>query len=337
MHREQVLEALNTAYHTLNGDNDPVREAWSTLSRVADKIGEGADEAIGALDRATTEIAEAVNAIQTLSSDLEHSEHNLETIDDRLHALRTQARKHDCSVDELADIRERLAEQLNAIEHADDLLEEAAKAAQTAKDAYFKKAQEVSLQRKTAAEKLDALVAQELAPLKLERAKFVTDLAPLDEAEWTKHGIDRVRFLVATNPGSDPGPLNKIASGGEMSRFMLALKVVMAEVGEAGTLIFDEVDAGIGGSTADAVGERLAALAKSKQVLVVTHSPQVAARASHHYIVSKQGDETVTTTVTHLNEDQKRREEIARMLAGAEITTEARAAADKLLETGKAA
>lgn len=337
MHREQVLEALNTAYHTLNGDNDPVREAWSTLSRVADKIGEGADDAIGALDRATTEIAEAVNAIQTLSSDLEHSDHNLETIDDRLHALRTQARKHDCSVDELADIRERLAEQLNAIEHADDLLEEAAKAAQSSREVYFKKAQEVSLQRKTAAEKLDALVAQELAPLKLERAKFVTDLAPLDEAEWTKHGIDRVRFLVATNPGSDPGPLNKIASGGEMSRFMLALKVVMAEVGEAGTLIFDEVDAGIGGSTADAVGERLAALAKSKQVLVVTHSPQVAARASHHYIVSKQGDETVTTTVTHLNEDQKRREEIARMLAGAEITTEARAAADKLLETGKAA
>lgn len=336
MHREQVLEALNSAYHTLNGEADPVREAWSVLDRVADKIGDKASEVIGALDRASSEIAEALSAIQTLSSDLEHSEHNLESIDDRLFGLRAQARKHNCSVDELADKREELAEQLNAIEHADEVLENAIKEAQSAKEDYHRIATEVSIKRKAAAEKLDPLVAKELPPLKLERAQFLTELMPLEEIEWTKHGIDKVQFLVSTNPGNEPGPLNKIASGGEMSRFMLALKVVMAEVGAASALVFDEVDAGIGGSTADAVGERLSDLAQSKQVLVVTHSPQVAARGSHHFIVSKQGQETVTTSVIALDDDQKRREEIARMLAGAEITTEARAAADKLLENSKA-
>ncbi|NCT40905.1 MAG: DNA repair protein RecN [Alphaproteobacteria bacterium] len=337
MHREQVMEALNVAYHILNGDSDPIREAWSALDKVADKIGEQASEAINALDRASAETGEALIAIQTLSSDIEHSEHNLETIDDRLFGLRAQARKHHCAVDDLADKREQLAQQLNAIEHADDILEDAAKAAQIAKDVYHKKALEISGKRKKSAQMLDALVAKELTPLKLERARFVTDVKALSEEDWTKHGIDRIRFLVATNPGSDPGPLNKIASGGEMSRFMLALKVVMAEVGAAGALVFDEVDAGIGGSTADAVGERLAALSRKKQVLVVTHSPQVAARGNHHYIVSKQGDKTLTTSVIALDNDQARREEIARMLAGAEITIEARAAADKLLETSRAA
>ncbi|MFK7839301.1 MAG: DNA repair protein RecN [Bdellovibrionales bacterium] len=337
MHREQILEALNAAYHILNGDSDPIREAWSALDRVADKIGERANEAVGALDRASAEMSEALSAIQSLSNDLEHSEHNLETIDDRLFALRGQARKHNCEVDNLADIRTQLAEQLNAIEHADDILEEAAKAADLAKEAYHQKAQSISNKRKKSATNLDSLVAKELTPLKLDRARFVTNIETLDEAEWTKHGIDKIRFLVATNPGSEPGALNKIASGGEMSRFMLALKVVIAKTGAAGTLVFDEVDAGIGGSTADAVGERLAMLSKQKQVLVVTHSPQVAARGAHHYIVSKQGNDDVTTSVKALETDQARRDEIARMLAGAEITTEARAAADKLLETSKAA
>lgn len=335
MNREQVLESLNAAYHILNADNDPVRDAWATLDKVSDKLGDAGNDAIGALDRASSEMQEALSAIQTISSDLEHSEHDLESIDDRLFGLRGQARKHNCEVDDLAQMRETLAAQLNAIEHADDLLEDAVKKAQIAKDAYHKKAIEVSKTRQKSAEKLDALVAKELAPLKLERAQFFTQITALNDNEWTKHGIDRIRFLVATNPGSEPGPLNKIASGGEMSRFMLALKVVMAEVGAAGALVFDEVDAGIGGSTADAVGERLAALSRDKQVLVVTHSPQVAARGAHHYIVSKQGNETVTTSVIELDSNQQRREEIARMLAGAEITIEARAAADKLLESSQ--
>ena len=332
MHREQVLEGLNNAYHTLNGENDPVRSAWADLEKIADKIGERSKESIGALERASSEIQEAITQIQSLSADLQNSEHDLESIDDRLFALRAQARKHNCEVDELAAMREKIAEKLNAIEHSDELLAEAVKKTEAAKKIYSDEAKKLSAVRKKAAEKLDGLVAKELPPLKLDKAMFFTKVSPLEESEWGPGGIDRIQFLVATNPGAEPGPLNKIASGGEMSRFMLALKVVMAEVGSAQSLIFDEVDAGIGGSTADAVGERLGRLAKEKQVLVVTHSPQVAARAAHHWIVSKDGKNDVRTDVKFLRSGQPRREEIARMLAGATVTEEARSAADKLLE-----
>lgn len=334
MHREKVLEALNAAYHCLQGEHDPVRKAGSILERVADKIGQGGDDILAALDRASAEMQEAISGIQSLSSDMEYEEHNLQSIDDRLYALRGQARKHQCAVDDLKAKREELALRLNRIEHADDLLVEAGRKVAAAQAAYLSKAKEVSARRKSAAEKLDRLVMAELAPLKLERAQFVTRLDELAEGEYGPQGIDRVRFLVATNPGAEAGPLHKIASGGEMSRFMLALKVVMAETGSAGTLIFDEVDAGIGGSTADAVGERLHRLSKNKQILVVTHSPQVAARADHHWIVQKSGKDVVTTSVVELPSRAERCEEIARMLSGASITEEARAAADKLLETG---
>lgn len=332
MHREQVLEALNTAYQALIGEDDPVRKAWGALDRVADKIGPSAEAAVSALDRASSEIQEALSEIQSLSADLQNSEHDLQSIDDRLFELRAQARKHNCEVDDLPAKREELAVKLNAIEHADNLLEEAVKKTEQAKAAYVAEAEKAHGTRQKAAEKLDKLVAKELPPLKLEKARFVTQIKKMEEGEWGAHGFDRVRFLVATNPGSEPGPLNKIASGGEMSRFMLALKVVMAEVGTAQSLIFDEVDAGIGGSTADAVGERLAKLAADKQIMVVTHAPQVAARASHHWIVVKDGQDDVRTSVVALEPGQSRREEIARMLAGATITEEARAAADKLLE-----
>jgi len=334
MHRERIMEALNTAYQALSGEHDPVRAAWGALDRVIDMLGAQGGEAIGALDRATAEIQEALSLIQSLSSDLEHSEHSLETIDDRLHELRNQARKHQCSADELPQKREELAEQLNRIEHADELLAETIKKVDKARAAYVEQAQAVSEKRKQAAQTLDTQVQAELPPLKLDRARFVTTITDLPEEQWNAHGMDKVRFLVATNPGADPGPLGKIASGGEMSRFMLALKVVMASRQSGQSLIFDEVDAGIGGSTADAVGERLARLAQNNQILVVTHSPQVAARAGHHWIVEKGGAEQVTTNVVPLPERSDRREEIARMLAGASITDEARAAADKLLETG---
>lgn len=337
MNREQVLEGLNSAYHILNGENDPVRTAWAALDKIADKIGPQGAQAIGALDRASSEVQEAIAEIQRLSSDLEASEQDLGSIDDRLFELRAQARKHDCTVDNLAAKREELAEKLNAIEHADEALAQAAKNAENAKAAYVVEAEKVSKVRAKAAQKLDGLVAQELPSLKLEKAKFVTDIQRLEESEWGAGGMDRVRFLVATNPGSTPGPLNKIASGGEMSRFMLALKVVMAEVGSAGSLIFDEVDAGIGGAVADAVGERLAKLAQNKQIMVVTHAPQVAARAATHWIVKKDGNDEFRTSVEILEAGKPRREEIARMLAGASVTEEARAAADKLLETSRAA
>lgn len=334
MSREQVLEALNAAYGVLNAENDPVRAAWGAVDRVVHKLGEQGNAVVEALSRATNEVQEATALIQSLSADLQESEHSLETIDDRLFALRAQARKHECEVDELPEVREKLAVQLNMIEHGDEVLSAKLKEVETAKGAYVDQAKQLSKKRQAAANKLDGLVAEELPPLKLEKAKFFTSVEVQPETEWGPHGMDQIRFLVATNPGSEPGPLGKIASGGELSRFMLALKVVMAELGAAQTLIFDEVDAGIGGSTADAVGERLARLAKSKQILVVTHSPQVAARSSHHYIVHKDGAEDVKTNVVSLQSRKERAEEIARMLAGATITDEARAAADKLLQTG---
>ncbi len=333
MNREQALEALGTAYDVLNSENDPVRKASSTLVRVAGKMAGAADQIIIALDRASAEMQEASALIQSLSADLQEGGHDLESIDDRLHELKSQARKHNCAVDDLAAMREKLAAKLNLIEHADEALEEQMRKVEKARKAYAAQAEKDSATRALAAVKLDKLVAKELPPLKLDKAKFVTKIETLPEKDWGPGGIDRVRFLVATNPGAEPGALNKIASGGEMARFMLALKVVMAEVGAAGTLIFDEADAGIGGAVADAVGERLARLAGKRQVLVVTHAPQVAARAGDHYIVAKAGTSDVKTNVIHIDQKQ-RREEIARMLSGANVTDEARRAADKLLETG---
>ena len=337
MNREQILEALNTAYHVLNGENDPVNSAARALDRISDKAGEELEPAIAALDRANAELQEATALITSLSNDLNDSEYNLQEIDDRLFALKAQARKHQCFIAELPDKRNELAEQLNMIEAGDEVLSELLKKANQAKKEYVSLAEDVSNIRQETAKRLDQDVAQELPPLKMERAKFKTEITQQPEESWNEYGIDKIRFLVATNPGADPGPLGKIASGGEMSRFMLALKVVMAGVGTVSTMIFDEVDAGIGGATANAVGERLARLGQNIQVLVVTHSPQVAARGSFHWIVQKSGDDqTVTTNILSLETEQDRREEIARMLSGAEVTGEARRAAAKLME-GQAA
>jgi DNA repair protein RecN (Recombination protein N) len=179
---------------------------------------------------------------------------------------------------------------------------------------------------------LDTAVSRELKPLKLDRARFSTEVAELDEREWGDTGANRIAFTVATNPGQPPGPLAKIASGGELARFMLALKVVLARASAIPVLVFDEVDSGIGGATADAVGERLSRLAKTRQVLVVTHSPQVAARADHHWQVRKVMKEGAMTTEVITLDETGRREEVARMLSGAEVTAEARAAASRLID-----
>lgn len=337
MHREQVSEALSGAYAALtdeSGAENALGIAARCLDRLGGRGGEEAAKIVETLDRAGAEIQEALALIQRLSADLEESDYSLEQVDERLHELRAQARKHGCAVDDLPEKRDELAARLNQIERQDDVLAALMKETDQARGNYIAAAKTAGAQRRKAASKLDALVAKELGPLKLEKARFVTQVEELPEERWGAHGMDSVRFLVATNPGSEPGPLNKIASGGEMARFMLALKVVMATVGAAGTLVFDEVDSGIGGATASAVGERLARLAKDKQILVVTHSPQVAGRALHHWIVLKDGGDAVKTTVVPLAEVHERREEIARMLSGAEVSSEARAAADKLLETG---
>ncbi|MGH1375565.1 MAG: DNA repair protein RecN [Alphaproteobacteria bacterium] len=331
-HRESVLGSLNIVSGYLNTEDDPVQRAWAELDKVIDKIGDEAQEPLAALSRASSEIADAAASVHTLLVQLQDNEYNLEEIDDRLYALRIQARKHNCVCDDLPQFCIELETQLSLIDNAGEALTAQKQKSDKARESYIKKANGVSKKRHAIAKKLNALVERELAPLKLDKARFVTKIEPLDEIDWGAAGIDRVRFLVSTNPGREPGPIHKIASGGEMSRFMLALKVIIAQEGSTHSFIFDEVDTGIGGATADAVGERLSRLAGSKQVLVVTHAPQVAARANNHWIVKKSGEDDVKTDIIPLHSRDEKCEEIARMLAGADITAEARAAAHKLLD-----
>lgn len=330
MRRESVLQNLSAAQHGLEEAQGILNGVYRALEKAS------VPDLVAGLDRAEAELKEIVAGVDSASMDLMESEYSLAEIDDRLHALKAQARKHGCAIDDLAAKRDEIAGLLKAIGAQDDSLDKLDKDTKKAKAAYMDAAKAVSAERKKAADKLDRLVNKELPPLKLDKARFETSVEDVDEGEWAEHGINRVQFLVATNPGAAAGPLNKIASGGEMARFMLALKVVLAEVGAAGTLVFDEVDSGIGGATADAVGERLARLAAERQILVVTHSPQVAARAAYHWIVAKDGGKQVTTNVKALADKKQRTEEIARMLSGAEVTREARAAADKLLEKSAA-
>lgn len=332
MKREQYLAALSAADAAVNEAQGAMSGGWRALER----MGQEAKSLLEGLDRAAAELQDVQGGIAALSADLEESEFSLQEIDDRLFALKAQARKLSCTIDELPAKREGLAARLTLIEKQDDVLESLYKKGEEAKGVYKTSAEKVAGARRQAAGRLDRLVEKELVPLKLGKARFETSIETLPEGEWGAGGTDRVQFLVATNPGAAAGPLNRIASGGEMARFMLALKVVMAEVGAAATMVFDEVDSGIGGATADAVGERLSRLSQKRQILVVTHSPQVAARAAHHWIVAKDGGRDVRTNVIPLPDFAKRREEIARMLSGAEITEEARAAASKLLE-GRAA
>lgn len=332
MKRDQVIGAFQSARQGIEEAESALHTVW----RAVEKTGGGNDAILSALDRAGLELKEAMAGIEDKVAEVEAGPDSLSDIDDRLFALKGQARKLGCGVDDLAAKRDELAAQLNVIEHQDDILAKLDRARQFARKEYERKAKDVSGERIRAAKRLDTFVAKELPPLKLDKARFETQVEPLPEAEWNESGMDRVTFLVATNPGAAAGPLNKIASGGEMARFMLALKVVLAETGSAGTLVFDEVDSGIGGATASAVGERLARLSAAHQVLVVTHSPQVAARAHAHFVVSKSGKTSVKTDVVALPDAKKRLEEIARMLAGETITDEARAAAGKLMEANAA-
>ena len=269
--------------------------------------------------------------IQSLSNDMTEGADRLEAVEDRLYALRAAARKFDCTPDELAVTREDLAKQLNQIEHAEDLLIDQKKQRDAAFDAHSKAAHKVRDHRVKAGAKLDKAVMGELEPLKLGSAQFITQLTEKPQDQWGPRGMDAVEFQTPPIAVQCAGPLNKIASGGEMSRFMLALKVVLAELGDAQTLVFDEVDAGIGGGTAAAVGERLSALARDKQVLVVTHAPQVAALAKAHLVVSKSEEADQTRTDIRSLPAPERQRNLP-VLAGATVTDEARAAAKSLLE-----
>jgi DNA repair protein RecN (Recombination protein N) len=308
--------------------------ALSLLRQAARRIERGAAEhpllaeALAALDRALIEASDADDRIARSADALAFDPARLEQVEARLFDIRGLARKHRIEPDRLAAFEAEMRSQLAAIEAGGEQIAELDRELVATREAYSAAASALSSQRHDAASRLDAAVAAELAPLKLDSAKFRTSIG---QAEPGPAGTDRVEFEVSTNPGAPFGPLTRIASGGELSRFILALKVALAEAGSAATMIFDEVDRGVGGAVASAIGERLARLAEDSQVLVVTHSPQVAARASHHYRIEKSHDGGTRTTVRKLDESE-RREEIARMLSGASVTDEARAQAARLLD-----
>jgi DNA repair protein RecN (Recombination protein N) len=334
MHREQLLEAIEAAHGELAGERGADRalaSAGRRLQRIADKAGAALDPVTAALDRAAAELAEGIAGLQRMAADLDADPSRLEKLDDRLNLLRELARKHRVAVTALPDLLADLKRRLALIEGQSADIGTLKKAAEASLAGYRAAATVLSAARAKAGKAMDAAVNKELPPLKLEKARFATRIETVGEADWSEGGWDRVQFQVATNPGATPGPINRIASGGELARFMLALKVTLAANQPVPTLVFDEVDAGIGGATAAAVGERLKRLSKKVQVLVITHSPQVAALAQHHLRVEKLSRKGKTATAAVPLDDAARREEIARMLSGAVVTDEARAAADKLL------
>lgn len=334
MHREKLVAALEHARAEVVGNGaveDALRKAQTHLERAGDEGRRFFAPIIETLDRAAAEASEAVRALQSAGITIEGEAGNLEDIEERLFALRDLARKHRTTVDKLPALQAAIAQKLAALDDQGGNLAILTSALADARAAYLDAADALSAARRAAADRLDKAVAEELPPLKLENARFHTTLTDLDEPDWGPGGRERVEFEVATNPGAGAGPLRKIASGGELARFMLALKVVLAQANPVPTLVFDEVDAGIGGATAAAVGDRLDRLAQGIQVLVVTHSPQVAARGAHHWRVSKTGGEAAVMTQVDALATATRREEIARMLSGRDVTDEARAAADRLI------
>jgi DNA repair protein RecN (Recombination protein N) len=339
---ERALGDLQDAQQALAGDGGGLEgrlnAALRGLERVRGHIGEGGgsagdalERAASAIDRALIEFTEAEDALADAAQAFDVEPGRLDVVEERLFALRGLARKHDVEVEDLPALHGRLADQLDAIENASDRIAEAEKAVTAAKARYDDAAHALSRSREKAGKALAKAVAEELPPLKMDKARFQVSVTSNDERAGPD-GRDTVAFEVATNPGSPFGPLDKIASGGELSRFGLALKVSLAGDDEGLVLVFDEVDQGVGGAVADAVGRRLKRLAEKGQTLVVTHSPQVAAVADHHWKIVKDDDGKggVRTTLVRL-EGEARREEIARMLSGAEVTDAARAQADALM------
>lgn len=339
MSAEKVARDIIEAFEAVGGSASPVAALSGVLRRLerrASQAPELVDPSIAALTTAVVALEEAGETLQAAVRAAEFDPRLLERVEERLFALRAAARKFDVPVDALPALAETMAADLAALDESEGSLKRLEAELAEAEAAYVALATALSAGRIRAASALDAAVKAELPPLKLERARFITQIDSDADARGPE-GLDRVEFWVETNPGTRPGPMMKVASGGELSRFMLALKVVLAERGSAPTLVFDEIDTGVGGAVADAIGERLARLAARVQVISVTHAPQVAAKAGQHFLIAKSADggkgadERTVTRVSPL-QDGTRREEIARMLAGASITEEARAAAGKLLD-----
>ncbi len=335
--REKLVAAARGAVEHLEGNehgsgaDGAIGHALRLLDQVADQGGALLAAARDSLLSASSELADASARLNDFAQELDQEEADLAAIEDRYFGLQDLARKHNCTVDALCQVLQDARDQLAAIDDSDAHLAALEAAAAAAKDRYVAAAEALSAARHKAGKGLVRAVNKELTPLKLEKARFCSQITPLAPERWGEKGMDRVQFLVSTNPGAEPGPLGKVASGGELSRLLLALKVVLSQDQPGQTLIFDEVDSGVGGATAQAVGERLARLAHDRQVLVVTHSPQVAAQANSHLKVRKKtAAKKAATEVLPLTEDG-RQEEIARMLSGAEVTSEARAAAARLM------
>jgi DNA repair protein RecN (Recombination protein N) len=338
-HAERLAETLNEAIGELSGPTG----AQSALARAVRRLGRARERAQGLLDpaaaaveRAANETDEAIAALNAAARSLDLDPRELEKVEERLFALRAVARKHQVTVADLPRLRDAIATRLATIEAGAEGAGAIVKVTAAARAEYIAIAERVSRARKAAAHRLDAGVAAELRPLRLDKTQFRTVIARLEEADWGEHGCERVHFEISTIPGAPFGPLARIASGGELSRFMLALKLVLASTSSVPTLIFDEVDSGIGGAVAAVVGERLQRLGTSLQVLVVTHSPQVAARGAHHWRVAKRFSERNPVTLVEELDPDRREEEIARMLSGRTITAAARAAAASLIAGGRA-
>jgi DNA repair protein RecN (Recombination protein N) len=333
MQAEKVAEDLRTTHEGVSGPQSPVPPLATAVRRLERRAAQAPaliEPVVKAIDAALTALDEARLHLEQALRMADYDPAELERIEERLFALRAAGRKYNVPVDELAALGHRYQNDLALIDAGAERLVALEREAQAAAARYRQAAQALSAARRRAAAKLDKAVNAELKPLKLERAQFSTAFESENEGP---NGLDRVEFWARTNPGTRPGPLMKVASGGELARFLLALKVVLADRGSAPTLVFDEIDTGVGGAVSDAIGVRLARLASGVQVIAVTHAPQVAARADRHYLISKDAlakGKRVTTRVAEL-EDDLRREEIARMLAGAEITAEARAAAERLI------
>jgi DNA repair protein RecN (Recombination protein N) len=327
---EKVREDVARAFQALSGDGaeGAMGDAMRWLEDAAQQVDGLLDSPIDALGRAFAELGAAVQGIAGAREQLRFAPHELEQCEERLFAMRGLARKHSIVPDDLAKFGEDLRTRLKTLDQGEGDLADLTLAVKEAEAAYDLAATSLTEARSKAAAKLDKAVSAELAPLKMERAVFTTGVTP---TEAGPEGRDEVAFTVATNPGAPAGPLGKIASGGELSRFLLALKVCLSQTQSGVTIIFDEIDRGVGGATADAVGRRLAALAEGGQVLVVTHSPQVAALGAHHWRVEKRVSHNITTSRVVPLDDGERVDEIARMVSGDRITEEARAAAKSLL------
>ena len=334
MNSEKIAGYIAEALALLEGDkalHSALNGALRQLEKIADQAAGRLDTTITALERAVIESDEAQTQLHDASRDMVYDPQRLEQVEERLFGLKALARKHGVQVDQLPATKAMLQQQLDDIKSGADRLEELRKNVTQAFSEYEVMALSISKTRLDAAEKLDKTVMKELEPLKLNGGGFQTAFTHVEPSTGSASGIDSVQFMASTNPGMPSGPISKIASGGELARFMLALKVALAEASDPLTMVFDEVDAGVGGAVAEAVGSRLKLLAESGQVLVVTHSPQVAACGNHQWLISKSVDGDNTMTRVDELSTQSREEEIARMLSGALVTEEARAAAVRLL------